>query len=593
LAKLNNSGSSLLYATYFGGSNDSQAKAVVVDAFQNVYVAGQATAPFPLVNPLPSCGPNDNGFIAEVNAAGSLTFSTCLANIADLALDTSGNVYVAGNASPAPPVALNNPIQANPTGAFVAAINPIAHSLLFSSFVGGAQPFEQESLTTIGVDSAGDIYGAGTAMSFVDTANPQFPPPFPIFNALQPTPGAVIRCPFCQSSDAIIFKILPVNAAAAALSPALVSFPAQLVGTPSSPQAVTIFDLGSAALTVSNATATGDFSIQNGCTTSVAAAGGTCAIQVTFTPKTVGTRTGTLTVTDSSAGSSRSVQLTGQGGLPAATPSPSSLTFQNQPVGTISSLQQVTLTNTGAVPLQILHLQTSGPFSETNACGTTLGPSQGCFINVSFTPTATGIVAGTLAITDSAADSPQTVPLTGNTGANSLGLAVPSGASSSATVTAGATASYTLSVGGSGISGIASLTCTGAPAGAVCSVPTTISVSGTTTSTFNVTVSTTSHTQVIPQAIPSPGRFGPTLLLWALPLCACFFLFSAASAKPPTRLRLRFAPSLALAVCACGCSSSSSSRSNPNFTPTGAYTLVVTAQSGSTMQSQNLTLNVR
>jgi hypothetical protein len=387
-------------------------------------------------------------------------------------------------------------------------------------------------------------------------------------------------------------KISPTNGAAAALTPASVTFGAQQVGTTSAAQAVTVIDMWSAPLTVSNATVTGDFSIQNGCS-SVAAAGGTCAIQVTFTPTAVGTRAGTLTIIDNSPGSPRTVQLTAQGARPAATPSPSSLSFQNQPVGTTSSPQQVTLSNGGAVPLQILHLQTTGPFSETNACGSTLSPSQGCFINVSFTPTATGIASGTLTITDDAADSPQTIPLTGNTGANSLGLAVPTGASSSATVSAGATTSYILSVGGSGISGTASLTCTGAPAGGVCSIPASVPVSATTASTFNVSVSTTMKAQSIPQAIPSPGRFGPARWPWSLAIIGCLFLLRAAAAASGKRLRLRFAPFMTIALCACGCGSSSTHTSNPTFTQVGTYTLVVTAQSGSTTQSQNLTLNVK
>jgi Abnormal spindle-like microcephaly-assoc'd, ASPM-SPD-2-Hydin len=116
-------------------------------------------------------------------------------------------------------------------------------------------------------------------------------------------------------------KVLPTDAPAAALSRALLSFPAQEVGSASPPQPLTIVDLGSAALTVSNGTASGDFSSQNNCGT-VSPAGGTCAIQVTFTPTATGTRNGTLTITDNSAGSSRTVELTGQGAIPTLTAVP-------------------------------------------------------------------------------------------------------------------------------------------------------------------------------------------------------------------------------------------------------------------------------
>ena len=58
-----------------------------------------------------------------------------------------------------------------------------------------------------------------------------------------------------------------------------------------------------------------------------------------------------------------------------------------------------------------------------------------------------------------------------NSSATGLGLVVPSGDPSSATVVAGQNASYILSIGGDGMGGTASLSCTGAPAGATCSVP--------------------------------------------------------------------------------------------------------------------------
>src|SRR5262249_2126794 len=75
----------------------------------------------------------------------------------------------------------------------------------------------------------------------------------------------------------------------------------------------------------------------------------------------------------------------------------------------------------------------------------------------------------------------------------SLGLRVAFGSSGSATVQAGASASYTLSIGGQGLSGTATLTCTGAPAGEDCSIPATVDVSATSASTFAVNVTTSAH----------------------------------------------------------------------------------------------------
>jgi hypothetical protein len=594
LAKLNPSASgsaSLLYATYLGGTSlGTQPAAVAVDSSQNVYISGGTSAGFPLLNSLQACSSaSANGFVAEVNAAGALAFSTCLGDnaITDVVVDGSGIAYVTGSADAT--LTLTNPIEAiasPPQGAqFVAAIDASAGSLLFSSFVSGVQSPNGTTFKSVGVDSTGNIVAAGIAGNIEYGA-----PPFPIFNALQSSPSALGGCGvgfLCTASDAIIVKISPTAGAAAALTPASVAFPPQLVGTTSAAQTVTIIDMGSDALTVSNATVTGDFSIQNGCT-SVAAAGGTCAIQVTFTPTLLGTRTGTLTITDSSAGSPRTVPLTGQGAQASATLSPASLSFPNQQPGTTSSAQTVTLSNSGALALQISSVQVTGPFAETNDCGASVGATNGsCTISVTFTPTAAGAATGTLTISDSAADSPQTVPLTGTGGAPGLGLAVASGGSASATVTAGATASYMLSIGGAGMSGTASLTCTGAPTGAACSVPATMPLNAATPSSFKVSVTTTARSQVMFY----PG--GPAPWLLALAILGCLALRRAASAQPYGRLRWRLVPLLAVVLCACGGGSSTAPSPTATGTQAGTYTLVVTATSGSTTQTQNLTLTVQ
>jgi hypothetical protein len=89
------------------------------------------------------------------------------------------------------------------------------------------------------------------------------------------------------------------------------------------------------------------------------------------------------------------------------------LIFSNQSVGTSSSAQNVTLTNTGTALLLISSITARGDFSQTNTCGTTLGAGNNCVISVTFKPTATGTRAGTISIFDKAAGSPQTVALSG------------------------------------------------------------------------------------------------------------------------------------------------------------------------------------
>ncbi len=105
------------------------------------------------------------------------------------------------------------------------------------------------------------------------------------------------------------------------VSPAALTYAAQSIRVTSAPQSVTLANGTSSALAIASIAATGDFAQTNNCGTSLGAAAN-CVISVTFTPTAAGSRTGAVVVTDSGAGSPRSVTLagTGQGGTtPAGT----------------------------------------------------------------------------------------------------------------------------------------------------------------------------------------------------------------------------------------------------------------------------------
>ena len=199
---------------------------------------------------------------------------------------------------------------------------------------------------------------------------------------------------------------------AVTLSPSSLSFGNQPLGTMSAPQAVTLTNTGGATLTITSIGATGDFAQSNNCGSTVAA-GAICTINVTFTPTAPGARTGTLSVTDNATGSPQSLSLTGTGAVPAASVSPSSLSFGNQTLGITSTAQAVTLSNTGGATLTVSGLAASGDFAQGNNCGSTLAAGASCTINVTFTPTVSGARTGTLTITDNASGSPQTASLNG------------------------------------------------------------------------------------------------------------------------------------------------------------------------------------
>jgi len=180
-------------------------------------------------------------------------------------------------------------------------------------------------------------------------------------------------------------------------------------------------------------------------------------------------------------------------------------------------------------------------------------------------------------------------------GTTGLGLVVPSGDMSSATVLAGQTASYFLSIGGEGMSGTASLTCSGAPKGATCSAPGAQTFNATAPVTFQVKVTTT------PRTTSSLGVIGleTGAWMWSFGLLGMLILPGTRGCKSLPKYLLVAPFALLLFFTACGgggggTGGGQSTTLNPNGTPAGTYTLNVTASStGAGPQTTSLTLVVQ
>jgi len=158
------------------------------------------------------------------------------------------------------------------------------------------------------------------------------------------------------------------------------------------------------------------------------------------------------------------------------------------------------------------------------------------------------------------------------------------GSGGTATVAPGQTATYTLSLAPSGgFGGSVTLTCSGAPAMAACSIsPATVTLSGTTAATATVTVTTTAASQVfLPGGTDAFRRIGgPPMMLaaWLVTALALFSLFRVRGNQ-----RFRWAPAVALLVFAglglasCGGGSSSGGGGGGTGTEAGSYTITVSA----------------
>jgi hypothetical protein len=414
------------------------------------------------------------------------------------------------------------------------------------------------------------------------------------------------------------------TAAVVVLNPTSLTFTSQNTGTTSAAKTVMLTNTGNATLNITSIAVgganAGDFAQTNTCGTSVAAAG-TCTISVTFSPTAAGARAASVLLTDNANGSPQSILLAGIGAVsaPTASLSPTSLTFASQLTTTASAVKTVTLSNTGNSALTFtggnagisITGANAADFAQTNTCGTSVAAGANCVISVTFKPatgTSTGARVAAISIADNATGSPQIVALAGN----GVSISLAATGSTSATVTKGQTATYNLQLSATG--GVSTdsfnvtVTCSGAPTLSTCTAPSApVVVTPAAATKFNVTATTTAAGFLAPQP-QSPFRMQPPASLRSLPLGSLAMLLAILAMlvwmqNPANRARaVRVTLVLGLvllpvsaAILASGCASAGSNNNPPpsGGTPSGTYTLTVTASVGGTSQTTKLTLIVQ
>ena len=381
--------------------------------------------------------------------------------VADFNNDTYLDVAVSDETTPAAEVYLNQPQIAFSPG-----------TLTFGSYsVGSSSPAQTVTITNIGTApitltslvTSGDFGQTNTcptSSAFAQAANCTVSVTFTPAASGTRTGSLTVTDDVPVSPQVLALSGTGV-APAVTLSSTSLTFSGQNVGTTSAAQTVTLTNSGSGTLTITSIAASAQFGQTNTCGSSVAQSAN-CTISVTFSPTASGTQTGTITITDNASGSPQKISLTGTGNGPAASLSPTSVTFSSQPVGSTSPAQVVTLTNTGNQTLSVTQVSVSGPFAQSNNC-TSVAANSSCTLNVTFKPTASASASGTLTITDNAAGSPQTVTLSGTGSTGPFASASPASltfattnvgsSSSSQTVTLTNTGNAALSVTGIAFTG--------------------------------------------------------------------------------------------------------------------------------------------
>jgi len=450
VTKLNPAGSALIYSTYLGGSPGGQSGGgIALNASGNAYVTGFTTSTnFPTTRHAfqrKLRGP-DNGFVTEINAAGSaLVYSTYLGGSGSdsagaIVLDVAGDAYVTGSTSSANFPVTQGAFQTTCSSlcfdAFVTELNPTGSALVYSTYLGGSitQGGGQEG-TGIAVDASGDAFVIGSTSSS----------DFPV------TPGA-FQTSYGGAFDAFVTELNPTGSALVYST---------YLGGSSTDQAngIVLDPVGDAYL--SGETLSTDFPTTPGAFYNCAGCEGAIYRGFVSEMNPTGTSLVYSTYLTSSGGSGASgIAMDAAGGsyvvgetsstdfpitpgafqttcagcysysaafvtkfVPGDQVWPLALNFGSEPIGAASGPQNTVLTNSGTTALAITSVTivgaNNGDFSQNNNCPASLGAGDFCTINVTFTPTATGARNAAVSIADTAPNSPQTVALSG-TGTQSV-----------------------------------------------------------------------------------------------------------------------------------------------------------------------------
>jgi hypothetical protein len=185
------------------------------------------------------------------------------------------------------------------------------------------------------------------------------------------------------------------------------NFGNETIGVTSAAQSVQLANTGNTPVTINQISTTGPYSATQNCGSSLAV-GGTCTVNVTFTPTTINSNPGVLSFNTNAGTQAVTLSGNGQGAVLGA--APTSLAFGNVGAGQ-SATQSFTLTNSGNLAATSIAITPPSGFTQTSTCGSSLAAQASCSVSVTFSPTATTSYGGNLQVTSSA--STLSIPVSG------------------------------------------------------------------------------------------------------------------------------------------------------------------------------------
>ena len=259
---------------------------------------------------------------ASLAAGGSCTVTVTFSPTAAQAY--AGNIAITGSGG------TNLSVSLSGTGSATATsnVNASASALSFGNVqIGQTSAAQTITVTNSGTLAATDMaypaapakfnksgtcasatLGAGASCTLVFTYSPTAAGPD---NPTYTFTGGGKTFPIALSGTGTTTAPPPVGQLTIAAS---VTMPATTVGTSSSPQAVTVSNIGGTPVTVSAITSSNnaEFAVSGSTCTSVSA-GGSCTFNITFTPAVAGARSASVTIVSNGTGSPQSIIVFGTG----------------------------------------------------------------------------------------------------------------------------------------------------------------------------------------------------------------------------------------------------------------------------------------
>ena len=181
VAKIDPDSETLIYSTFLGGDSSTVSTGIVVDAAGNAYITGTQAGNFPTTAGAPGTSNDGRAFVAKLNPSGTqLLYGTTVPGTISgtpnaIAIDRNGAAYITGTVTAglkttAGAYQPTYPSPVDHTG-FLAKVNPDGKSLGYVTYFGVTKV--NVDPTSLAVDASGTVYFTGytRALDLPVTAN--------------------------------------------------------------------------------------------------------------------------------------------------------------------------------------------------------------------------------------------------------------------------------------------------------------------------------------------------------------------------------------------------------------------------------------